>query len=633
MSVRAGIVVTGTEVLSGIIADRNGPWLSERLREHGVELAHIVVVGDRPEDLRAALDFLAGEGVDLVITSGGLGPTADDLTAEVVADFAGREMALDAALEERIWAIVDAAARALARRRRGRDAGRRTASRRSCPAGATVLEPVGHRARARRAAAGTAADGARAARAAARAAADVGRRRSATRAVARRCSRGAGRWSSGSCACSAIPEPRSPRTLRELEADGIALEPLEITTCLRRGEIEVATVFAPAARGGLRRASRRRCASATATRSSPTTARRSTSRSPGCCAGRTIAIAESCTGGLMAARLTDRAGSSAYVLGGLVVYSNEAKVALAGVPAELIERHGAVSPEVAAALADGARARFGADLGIGITGIAGPGGGTPQKPVGTVCISVAGRGRARGPRRCISRAGAPTSATARPRSPCTCCARCCSRGERAPSRRARSPAARSRRAHSLRAVGPARRSRRGGRSRSDGRSPPVPPAVRRGEHPSLRGARRAGRRSRLHWRRSGDAARCPRCGAPVADEALHVTLAFLGHRPEEDVEAAAAVIAGLPARRRRCDRRRTAPAAAPRARPLRGAGGPDEGVLAALQAAASAGLEAAGLYMPERRPFRPHVTVARLRAGARAPRAVTARARSDDVLR
>jgi nicotinamide-nucleotide amidase len=104
----------------------------------------------------------------------------------------------------------------------------------------------------------------------------------------------------------------------------------------------------------------------------------------------TVAVAESCTGGLMAGRLTDRAGSSAYVLGGVTAYSNEAKVALVGVPAALIERHGAVSPEVAAALADGARERFAAELGIGITGIAGPGGGTPDKPVGTVCLSVAG---------------------------------------------------------------------------------------------------------------------------------------------------------------------------------------------------------------------------------------------------
>jgi nicotinamide-nucleotide amidase len=105
--------------------------------------------------------------------------------------------------------------------------------------------------------------------------------------------------------------------------------------------------------------------------------------------GRTIAVDESCTGGLMAGRLTERAGSSAYVLGGVVVYSDEAKVAFADVPPALIEAHGAVSPEVAAALADGACARFGAEVGVGITGIAGPGGGTPAKPVGMVCLSVA----------------------------------------------------------------------------------------------------------------------------------------------------------------------------------------------------------------------------------------------------
>jgi nicotinamide-nucleotide amidase len=104
---------------------------------------------------------------------------------------------------------------------------------------------------------------------------------------------------------------------------------------------------------------------------------------------RTVAVGESCTGGLMAGRLTDRAGSSAYVLGGVVAYSNEAKVAHAGVPAELISRFGAVSPQVAAALAAGAARRFEADVGIGITGIAGPSGGTPEKPVGTVCVCVA----------------------------------------------------------------------------------------------------------------------------------------------------------------------------------------------------------------------------------------------------
>jgi nicotinamide-nucleotide amidase len=103
---------------------------------------------------------------------------------------------------------------------------------------------------------------------------------------------------------------------------------------------------------------------------------------------RTIATAESCTGGLLAARLTELAGASEYFSGGIVAYSNEAKVAQAGVARELIDTHGAVSAEVARALADGARARLGADVGVGITGVAGPGGGTEQKPVGLVWLSV-----------------------------------------------------------------------------------------------------------------------------------------------------------------------------------------------------------------------------------------------------
>src|SRR3954447_24553584 len=104
---RAGIVVTGTEVLTGRVSDRNGPWLAEQLRLLGVDVGHVVVVGDRPDDFRAALAFLAGTGVDLVITSGGLGPTADDLTAQVVGDVQGRPSTVDADLERRIGAVVE----------------------------------------------------------------------------------------------------------------------------------------------------------------------------------------------------------------------------------------------------------------------------------------------------------------------------------------------------------------------------------------------------------------------------------------------------------------------------------------------------------------------------------------------
>jgi nicotinamide-nucleotide amidase len=102
----------------------------------------------------------------------------------------------------------------------------------------------------------------------------------------------------------------------------------------------------------------------------------------------TIATAESCTGGLLAARLTDPPGASDYVKGGIIAYANDAKVAQAGVATELIERHGAVSEQVARALAEGARAKLSADVGVGVTGLAGPGGGTEEKPVGLVWLSV-----------------------------------------------------------------------------------------------------------------------------------------------------------------------------------------------------------------------------------------------------
>src|SRR5690349_18996527 len=109
--VRAGILVTGTEVITAVITDRNGPWVSQQLAGHGVEVAHILVVGDRPEDLEAGLRFMAAEGCDLIFTSGGLGPTADDLTAEIVARFAGVDLLLDEQMEERIAAIIAGFAR------------------------------------------------------------------------------------------------------------------------------------------------------------------------------------------------------------------------------------------------------------------------------------------------------------------------------------------------------------------------------------------------------------------------------------------------------------------------------------------------------------------------------------------
>ena len=111
--------------------------------------------------------------------------------------------------------------------------------------------------------------------------------------------------------------------------------------------------------------------------------------------GLRLALAESCTGGLLGARLTAVPGSSRYLLGGVVAYHNRAKSALLGVPHRLLARHGAVSAPVAAAMARGARRAFGADIAVAVTGIAGPGGGSAAKPVGLVFVAVGGRGRTR----------------------------------------------------------------------------------------------------------------------------------------------------------------------------------------------------------------------------------------------
>jgi nicotinamide-nucleotide amidase len=187
-----------------------------------------------------------------------------------------------------------------------------------------------------------------------------------------------------------IPESEIALTLRDAEAAGVRLSELEITTCLRRGEIEVSTRFSPSAEpayDALIDFIRERQPRALFSEDGSTV----DDQVVALLNRRLVAVAESCTGGLMAARLTERGGSSEYFAGGVVAYSNEAKISLVGVDPGLIESYGAVSEPVADALADGALERFDADFGIGITGIAGPGGGSEEKPVGLVCFCVAGR--------------------------------------------------------------------------------------------------------------------------------------------------------------------------------------------------------------------------------------------------
>jgi competence/damage-inducible protein CinA-like protein len=379
--IRAGIVVTGTEVLTGRIADANGPWLSQQLAERGVEVAHIEIVADRPDDLEAALRFMASEGMDLIITSGGLGPTADDLTAEVVARFAGREMVLDEAMEAKIAEIL----KGFAQRFRLDEAAMREANRKQAmvPEGAVPLDPVGtapglvvptgdrvvvvlpgpprELQPMWEAAVETAPVG------------EVLSRATPLRAYTMR--------------MFGVPESEIAKSLREMEGEGLELDAVEITTCLRKGEIEIdvryrdaATEVAEAVRDELVRRHPRETFSLDGETIDAQVAT--------LLLGRRLALAESCSGGLLAARITDLAGASEYFAGGVVAYSNEAKAELLGVDPGLIEAKGAVSPEVAEAMAIGAIDRFGADVAVSITGIAGPGGGSEEKPIGYVCFNA-----------------------------------------------------------------------------------------------------------------------------------------------------------------------------------------------------------------------------------------------------
>jgi nicotinamide-nucleotide amidase len=384
MDRRAGIVVTGTEVLIGLVSDRNGPWLAEQLRLVGVDVAQIIVVGDRPADLRNSVRFLADAGVDLIITSGGLGPTADDLTADVVADVQGRPLRLDADLETRITGIVERLTASRGWRLNPDATARATRKQALVPDGASVLAPVGT-------APGLVvpvADGRpgppvvvlpgppwelqamwpEALRDPVVAAALAGRGPLQQRMMRL--------WG--------IPESELAATLR---GSASQLSGLEITTCLRGGELEIVTRYRDAAGSTYAKLEAAISAAYPDALFSPDGHTIDEIVADGLRSQNlTIGTAESCTGGLLAARLTDQPGSSAYVLGGLVVYSNAAKEQLAGVPDELISRVGAVSAEVAEALATGARARLSADIGVGITGVAGPSGGSAEKPVGLVYL-------------------------------------------------------------------------------------------------------------------------------------------------------------------------------------------------------------------------------------------------------
>lgn len=375
-AVRAAIVVTGDEVLSGRVRDENGPFISAYLGEAGCDVQRIVIVGDAMERLVAVIRAQVDAGMRLIVVSGGLGPTADDRTMEAVATVAGVPLERD----DEALAMVRERVRGL----RGRvrlsddDFDRTQVKQALLPRGAVVLPPVG----------------------------------TAPGCVVR----------TGGADIVVLPGPPSElrpmwrdlcrsgpitglltaiqrddhRTLRlwwvtEAELivafDGLPREVVDrIGTYTRHGELEIVVPedVADTVEEMLRTRLGEALFSVDGRHVDEIVATALVGRDE------TLAVAESCTGGALGARIVGRPGASHWFTGGVISYSNDVKVACLGVEPAAIETHGAVSEIVAVQMAEGARAAGVADWGVSITGVAGPDGGTDEKPVGTVWVGVAG---------------------------------------------------------------------------------------------------------------------------------------------------------------------------------------------------------------------------------------------------
>jgi nicotinamide-nucleotide amidase len=376
----AEILAVGSELLTPHRIDTNSLFLTARLNEIGIVVRGKSVVGDDRGDLAARLRDAIGRA-DVVITTGGLGPTDDDLTRDVAAEVLGRPMHVDAAI------VAAIEARFARRGVRMPDINRRQGN---VPEGASVLANAN----------GTAPgllletegrlvallpgppremqpmfDAAVAPLLAAR----TGGSR-----LHRRVVKVTGRSE------SQVEEVANPIYTR-LGGDGVRVETTILAT---PGQIELHLAAAGANHDAIDRVLDDGVARLAAALGDPvfSTDGRSLEAVVGDALrqrGWRIATAESCTGGMVAGRLTEVPGSSAYVVGGIVAYSNSVKIRDLGVTAATLDAHGAVSEEVARTMATAVRERFGADIGVAVTGIAGPGGGTPAKPVGTVWVAVA----------------------------------------------------------------------------------------------------------------------------------------------------------------------------------------------------------------------------------------------------
>jgi nicotinamide-nucleotide amidase len=384
----AEIIAVGSELLGATRADTNSLYLSGRLSEIGIDLRIKSVVGDEPGDL-ATLLRQALDRSDLIVLTGGLGPTDDDLTRDVVSEVLGLPMDVDEAIVAKIRARFE---------RRGLvmpEVNRRQAN---VPRGAFVLDNpngtapgllIDHAGASgrhivillpgpprelqpmfERVCAGPLGERAGHERAYRTTLFITGRGESHVEQAVQPIY---SRWRDASPPISttilaAMGQIELHLTVRETDDT-------RARAILDRARDELMAVIAPDVYSIDGRVMEEVVGDLLKAR------------------GHTIAAAESCTGGLFTSRLTDVAGSSAYVRGGVVAYANEDKTALLGVPAALLAAHGAVSEPVAVAMAEGIRERTHADVTVGITGIAGPGGGTEAKPVGTVVIAVMVPGR------------------------------------------------------------------------------------------------------------------------------------------------------------------------------------------------------------------------------------------------
>ena len=375
---RAAIVVTGSELVRGERTDLNGPFLAAQALSLGLEPARITIVGDRPEELESALR--AGLEADLCLVSGGLGPTHDDRTVELLAKAIGRGLMLDEGLHEEIGAVSRAVAERLGRPYADFEFGVRKQATR--PEGSVSLGLAGT-------APGLVLENGRTVAVLLPGPPSELRRlwpRALETEPVRRVLEQAQPPGRRVLRFFGASESAVAKALADAGGDG---EGIEATICARDFEIHVDLLVEPG--------SEERAAALEQALADPLE-RYLFSRDErpveelvlSLCRARgwKVATAESLTGGLVAGRLTSVPGSSDVVLGGIVAYANDLKEDELGVPARVLAEHGAVSAETAAAMASGARKRLRADVGISATGVAGPGGGTPQKPVGLVYLHV-----------------------------------------------------------------------------------------------------------------------------------------------------------------------------------------------------------------------------------------------------